>query len=102
MPQRNQKPEPPSMFEVDQSQINPYIKNQGRSVSEFLNKNRGTDYSMKNDTVKNISISIEDIDNAIIKYINEHIKPTVIQDYNQIPVRVIYGSPERWKSIQSD
>jgi hypothetical protein len=30
------------------------------------------------------------------------IKPTVIQNDRQIPVPIIYGSPERWKSVQAD
>ena len=35
-------------------------------------------------------------------YLENIIKPTVIQNNRQIAVPVIYGSPERWKSIQAD
>jgi hypothetical protein len=35
-------------------------------------------------------------------YFDNYIKPTVIQDNNRMAVRTIYGSPERWKSIQAD
>ena len=35
-------------------------------------------------------------------YFENTIKPTVIQNGNRIAVPIIYGSPERWKSVQSD
>jgi hypothetical protein len=62
--------------------------------------NRGTDVSTKGDRVKDVSISIVDIDTAIIKYIENKIKPSVIQDGNRIQVPVMYGFPERWQTIQ--
>jgi hypothetical protein len=75
----------------------------GKPVSETVfSENRGTDYSMKNDTVKDMSIGLEDIDNAIMYYFNNVIKPNVVQNGQQISVPIIYGSPERWKSVQSD
>ena len=41
-----------------------------------------------------------DIDTAIIKYIEEKIRPSAIQDSNRIKVPVMYGFPERWQTIQ--
>jgi hypothetical protein len=35
-------------------------------------------------------------------YFNEVIKPSVLQNGERIPVPIIYGSPERWKSVQKD
>jgi len=98
------KPIPRNQSEVVQSTITPYpLANLGKPVSETVfSKNRGTDYSLKNDTVKNISIGLEDIDRAILYYLQNIIKPTVVQNGQQIAVPVIYGSPERWKAVQAD
>ncbi len=98
------KPIPQNQSQVVQSTITPYpLANLGKPVSQTVfSKNRGTDYSMKNDTVKNVSVGLEDIDNAVLYYFNNVIKPTVIQNGQQISVPVIYGSPERWKSVQAD
>ena len=58
---------------------------------------------MKADTNnKTFSIGLEDIDAALLYYLKDVIKPTVMQNSKQIEVPVIYGSPERWKSMQAD
>jgi hypothetical protein len=101
---RERKPIPKNALEISQEQINPYLSDLGKPVSEqhAFAHNRGTDYSAKGEKVKDISIGLEDIDNAIMYYFDNYIKPTVIQDNNRMAVRTIYGSPERWKSIQAD
>jgi len=98
------KPIPKNQSEVTQDALGaPYLTNQGKPISTTVfSENRGTDYSMRNDTVKDISIGLEDIDNAIMYYFNNIIKPNVVQNGQQIAVPVLYGSPERWKSVQSD
>ena len=96
------KPLPRNQSEVIQDQITPYL-NQGKAISDTVfSENRGTDYSLKGDTVKDISIGLEDIDNAVLYYFENVIKPTVIQNGNRIAVPIIYGSPERWKAVQND
>ena len=66
-------------------------------------KNRAKEVSMKDDTKnKTISIGLKDIDSAIMYYLENAIKPTVTQNNRQIAVPIIYGSPERWKSMQAD
>jgi hypothetical protein len=35
-------------------------------------------------------------------YFKNIIKPTVVQDGNRIDVQIMYGSPERWQSVQAD
>ena len=55
----------------------------------------------KNDSkVKDITIGIYDIDEAITYYFNQVIKPKVDDGEEMIDVPIIYGSPERWKSVQ--
>jgi hypothetical protein len=100
---RDLKPIPRNQSEVTQTELPiPYL-NQGRAISETtFSKNRGTDYSMKDDTVKDVSIGLEDLDNAVLYYFENVIKPTVIQNGQRLAVPVIYGSPERWKAVQAD
>jgi len=97
------KPLPRNQSQVTQAELaTPYLP-QGRAISETsFSENRGTDYSLKDDTVKDISIGLQDIDNAVLFYFNNVIKPTVIQNEQRLAVPVIYGSQERWKSIQND
>jgi hypothetical protein len=49
-----------------------------------------------------IAVTLFTIDNAILKHMNERIKPLVTQNNVAVKVPVIYGSPERWKSAQRD
>lgn len=49
-----------------------------------------------------IKVTLYTVDNAIIKYLSDRIKPVVTQNGTQVVVPVIYGNPERWKSAQRD
>ena len=64
--------------------------------------NKGEHTSRRNDKIQDISIGLQDHDEAIMYYFNNVIKPTVIVNGNRTPVPVIYGAPERWKSVQKD
>lgn len=64
--------------------------------------NRAFEVSLKDDDTQLINIGLEDHDDAILYYLENVIKPTVTQNDRQITVPIIYGSPERWKSIQAD
>ena len=66
------------------------------------NNNRALQTSFKGDTVKPFSIGIQDIDEAILYYFQNVIQPFIIQNGQRIAVPIIYGSPERWKSMQKD
>lgn len=48
------------------------------------------------------NVGLSDIDEAILYYFNNVIKPSVKQNGTRINVPVLYGNPERWKSIQKD
>ena len=62
--------------------------------------NRGNQLRRDNDTQKNISVSIKDVDAAIMYYFNEVIRPNVSENKEVVKVPVMYASPERWVSIQ--
>lgn len=65
-------------------------------------ENRALQTSFKGDTVKPFSVGIQDIDEAIFYYFQNVIQPSVIQNGQRLPVPIIYGSPEKWKSFQKD
>ena len=62
--------------------------------------NRAREYRRDKDEQKNISVSLMDMDSAIMYYFNEVIKPTVKENKETVQVPVMYASPERWVSIQ--
>lgn len=64
--------------------------------------NRGFDAKQPVDIVEPVKIGLYTIDNAILKYLQSTIAPIVTQNDKQIQVPVIYGNPERWKSVQRD
>jgi len=63
---------------------------------------RGEDTSLKKEDLKPISVGIEDIDQAVLYYFQEVIRPTVINDGTTYPIPVMYADPEKWKSAQRD
>ena len=108
------KPIPKTQKEISKDLQTPYDATQGnpndaKEQGQFspdnqanIPINRSTKMSFKGDTTKPFSVGIKDIDESIMYYFNEVIKPSVIQNGERIAVPVIYGSPERWKSIQKD
>jgi len=64
--------------------------------------NRAFEISMNGETAKKFSIGIKDIDEAIMYYFENVLKLSVYQNNNQVAVPIIYGSPEKWKSVQRD
>ena len=62
--------------------------------------NRSNQLRRDNDTQANISVSIQDVDAAIMYYFNEVIRPNVNENKEVVKVPVMYASPERWVSIQ--
>jgi hypothetical protein len=95
------KPRPKNQREVLDKALGNVVADPASSGRSFPDlKNRGNDVSTKGDKIKDISISLIDIDTSIIKYIEDKIKPSIIQDGNRIQVPVMYGFPERWTTIQ--
>jgi hypothetical protein len=100
MANKGRTPIPKTQKEISNSLINPYDTTRGNPNT--LDKlNRGNEVSFKNDTTKPLVIGIQDIDESIMYYFNEVIKPYVIQNGQRINVPIIYGNPERWKAVQN-
>tara|TARA_R110002049_G_scaffold308824_2_gene514254 strand:- start:457 stop:1677 length:1221 start_codon:yes stop_codon:yes gene_type:complete len=97
---RKKKPVPNSQAELLQQQIDPVLPT-GKPIIPS-NKRRENQISVKGDDVKNLTIGLRDIDETISYYFDNVIKPTVLQNGAKINVPILYGSPERWKSVQKD
>ena len=101
------KPRPKSQEELRRDTIKNYVNPEsGVPVSPKAGptdlQNRAKQVSRKNDKVKNLTVGIKDIDEAIYYYFNEVLQPTVTQNAKSIKVPLVYGSPERWASMQKD
>jgi len=115
----HRKPVPKSQKEISNNQVEPYVDpetgetrgnpNQPQDYRQFTPKSqkgvpdgRSSKTSFKGDTVKPFTVNIQDVDEAILYYFENVIKPTVIQNGERIAVPLVYGSPERFKSMQKD
>jgi hypothetical protein len=78
------------------------LGNPNAADPNFNGPNRSLQNSFEGDTVKPFTVGIQDIDEAIMYYFQNVIRPFVIQNGNRIEVPIIYGAPERWKSVQRD
>ena len=61
--------------------------------------NRARQYKSTEGQPKDISVTLMDMDSAIMYYFDNVIKPTVTENGEQIKVPTMYASPERWHSI---
>ncbi len=110
MPQKR-KPNPKSQRQISNEQIEPYVfpesgesygnPNTPSDFNQFtsddqsgIDFNRSKQMSFKGDTTKPFTIGFEDIDESIMYYFQNVIRPTVIQNGVRIPVPIIYGAPE--------
>jgi len=103
------KPVPKTQREISISHQEPYNPPDGSpgfsptgNPNPVNLTNRADQVSFKGDTSKAYTIGIQDIDEAIMYYFQNVIQPSVYQNGERIAVPVVYGSPEKWKSIQKD
>ena len=97
---RRKKPVPKSQAELFQKEIEPILGTGKPPVPN--SKKRENQRTVKGDDVKRFTIGLRDIDETIIYYFNNVIKPSVMQNGSKINVPILYGSPERWKAVQKD
>jgi hypothetical protein len=95
------KPTPKSQKEISESQHKAHYSQYG-NPNKRVKTSRANQTSWKGDNVKPFTVGIQDIDEAVFYYFNEVIRPVVLQNGERLPVPVIYGSPEKWKSYQKD
>jgi hypothetical protein len=104
MTKNSRTPIPKTQRELSISQQVPYNQ-EGPGFQPVGNPNgdlpnRANQLSFKGDSTKPFSIGIQDIDESIMYYFTNVIRPFVIQNGTRIEVPIIYGSPEKWASFQ--
>jgi len=99
---KTNKPIPKRQSQLSQDSIETYNNAQKQPTPDTLKQNRGYTRSVKGDDVKQFNVGLRDIDETIIYYFNNVIKPSVIQNGVKINVPILYGSPERWAAVQKD
>ena len=72
----------------------------GNPNRAFPEKIRATQVSFRDDTTKPFELGLKENDEAIFYYLENIIKPTVMQNGVVQKVPVYYGSPERWAQVQ--
>lgn len=91
---------PKTEAEILNSKIEPYIETSSKpSIQDYK---RGDDNSLRGEEIKNINVGLEDIDNAILYYFDEVIKPYVINEGTKQNIPIIFADAERWKTAQKD
>ena len=100
---QSRKPIPKTQRELSISEQKAFDQRVGNpNYATSLPSARINQISAKGSTYKPFTVGIKDIDESIFYYFDNIIKPSVIQNGNRLPVPVIYGSPEKWKSYQKD
>ena len=103
MSNKGRKVVPKSQKEISKEMHTPYSKEIGNpNDSAYQRTDRSNQTSFKGDTVKPFTVGLYDIDETILYYFNNVIKPTVVQNGKRIEVPVIYADSERWNQIQKD
>jgi len=98
------KPIPKTQKQLSNEQHVPTYSPAGdpNSFNPTPTNNRALNTSFKGDTTKPFSVGIQDIDEAVFYYFQNVIQPSVIQNGQRLPVPIVYGSQEKWKSFQKD
>jgi len=98
------KPIPKTQKQLSNEQHVPTYSPAGdpNSFNPNPTNNRALNTSFKGDTTKPFSVGLQDIDEAVFYYFQNVIQPSVIQNGQRLPVPIVYGSQEKWKSFQKD
>lgn len=97
---RTYKPRPKTVKKASSESIPELVPGTKPDVQD--QPKRAEQVSVKDSQLKDYSIGFEDIDQAVMYYFNEVIKPSVTEDGARVAVPVMYANPERWKSAQAD
>ncbi len=101
--QRGKTPQPKTQRQISVSLQTAYDQERGNpNNANFQSdiKDRGNQQSFRKDNTKIFSLGLKEVDEAIFYYINNVIKPEVIQNGVVQKVPLYYGSPERWVQVQ--
>ena len=76
------------------------LKKTQNTFSDDPKLNRAHQIRRDNDNIKTPSVTLENIDENVITFINNTIQPYIIENGGIVPVTAMYASPEKWASIQ--
>lgn len=96
---KNKVPLPKTQKELESVNRQAYDRN---GLPPSSSKNKAHNRRVDDSNVNTLNIGLKDIDETIVYYFNNVIKPSVIQNGSRISVPTIYGSPERWTAVQRD
>jgi hypothetical protein len=74
--------------------------NQVSTKNTTIRGNRETTIVPGNNFSKNYSITLKDVDTAIINHVNNVMKPRIREANETFKVPVMYGNEERWKAVR--
>ena len=77
------------------------LKNTQSSFSRDPVVNRANETRRDNDIIKTPKTTIEDVDWAIMSFIQEKIKPQIVENSQVIDVPVMYANGEKWAQVQA-
>lgn len=84
--------------QISQKLITPLIENTKKPLDS--QRDRALQDTRRDDTVQNIKVGLRDIDEAILFYFNEVIRPIVKSNGGAFDVPVMYANPEKWVAAQ--
>jgi hypothetical protein len=79
----------------------PQLNKTYSSFTTNPNIDRSTQIRRDDDAIKTPSCTIYDIDNAIMSYLSEIIRPEIVDNNAMITVPVVYANAEKWAQIQA-
>jgi len=100
------KPIPKTQKEISAGLVNSPLmgSNPNDTSIDYTKKdfNRALNTKVTSEDSKPFTVGIQDIDESILYYFQNVIKPTISKNGQTINVPIYYGSPERWSEIQQD
>lgn len=89
------------MTDYSNNEVGQPIKQVVDNIQPTETQNRASDTKTTTDDSP-VMVTLMTIDDTLMKYLMDKIKPIINQDGKSIKVPIIYGNPERWKSVQKD
>ena len=105
-----QQTRPQNKREFMNKLVDPYDPKYGNTNEVFSEpfkvgqpeQNRALEISVKDDSDKDFSIGLKDINESVYYYFTEVLKLSVIQNNTNLAVPIIYGSEENWNAVQAN
>ena len=92
-----------SQYAIGPTYQNPDTKQTYRGKGPLdAQRDRINQVSRRDENYSNFKVGLQDMDDAIVFYLQEVVRPVVTVEDSQFPVPIMYGNPEKWKAAQKD